>query len=82
MYEFADRLKNIPPYLFAEIEEKVSKKKAEGIDIIDFGIGDPDLPTPKLITDEIKKQLDDPQHQPEKGKPALLLQIGIRPDSE
>lgn len=62
MYEFADRLKNIPPYLFAEIEEKVSKKKAEGIDIIDFGIGDPDLPTPKLITDEIKKQLDDPQN--------------------
>lgn len=61
-YEFADRLKNIPPYLFAEIEEKVSKKKAEGIDIIDFGIGDPDLPTPKLITDEIKKQLDDPSN--------------------
>ena len=61
-YEFAERLKNIPPYLFAEIEEKVSKKKAEGVDILDFGIGDPDLPTPKLIIDEIKKQLDDPQN--------------------
>ncbi len=38
-YEFADRLKNIPPYLFAEIEEKVNEKRAMGLDIIDFGIG-------------------------------------------
>lgn len=60
--EFAERLKNIPPYLFAEIEEKVSKKKDEGVDIIDFGIGDPDLPTPKPIVNEIKRQLDDPEN--------------------
>ena len=43
-----------------EIEEKVRKKRAEGIDIIDFGIGDPDLPTPRPIVEEIKRQLDDP----------------------
>ncbi len=61
-YDFADRLKNIPPYLFVEIDEKVSKKRAEGLDIIDFGIGDPDIPTPKLVVDEIKKQLDDPSN--------------------
>ncbi|MBI0582992.1 MAG: aminotransferase class I/II-fold pyridoxal phosphate-dependent enzyme [Methanomassiliicoccus sp.] len=55
-------MKNIPPYLFAEIEEKVSKKKAQGVDIIDFGIGDPDLPTPRPIVEEIKRQLDDPEN--------------------
>lgn len=60
--EFAERLKNIPPYLFAEIEDKVSKKKEEGVDIIDFGIGDPDLPTPRPIVEEIKRQLDDPDN--------------------
>lgn len=61
-YDFANRLKNIPPYLFAEIEEKVSKKIAEGMDIIDFGIGDPDLPTPKPLVEEIKRQLDNPEN--------------------
>jgi LL-diaminopimelate aminotransferase len=60
--DYAQRLKSIPPYLFAEIEEKVSKKKAQGIDIIDFGIGDPDLPTPAPLVEEIKRQLDDPEN--------------------
>jgi LL-diaminopimelate aminotransferase len=60
--EYASRLKNIPPYLFAEIEEKVSRKKAQGVDIIDFGIGDPDLPTPEPLVQEIKRQLDDPEN--------------------
>ncbi len=46
---FADRIKNLPPYLFAEIDRKVAMKKAEGVDIIDFGIGDPDIPTPDHI---------------------------------
>ncbi|NLK25739.1 MAG: aminotransferase class I/II-fold pyridoxal phosphate-dependent enzyme [Euryarchaeota archaeon] len=59
-YEFADRLRNLPPYLFADIEEKVIKKIAQGVDMIDFGIGDPDLPTPRPIVEEIKRQLDDP----------------------
>jgi LL-diaminopimelate aminotransferase len=60
--EFADRLKKIPPYLFAEIEEKVARKRAQGLDIIDLGIGDPDLPTPRPLVDEIKRQLDDPEN--------------------
>lgn len=59
-YDFADRLKNLPPYLFAEIEEKVARKVEKGMDIIDFGIGDPDLPTPRPLIEEIKRQLDDP----------------------
>ncbi len=46
---FADRLQKLPPYLFAKLEELTANKRAEGADIIDFGIGDPDLPTPEPI---------------------------------
>lgn len=59
-FDYANRLKAIPPYLFAEIEEKVNKKKAEGVDIIDFGIGDPDLPTPSPVVEFIQKELENP----------------------
>ncbi|MFA5312571.1 MAG: aminotransferase class I/II-fold pyridoxal phosphate-dependent enzyme [Methanomassiliicoccales archaeon] len=59
-FDYATRLKKIPPYLFVEIDEKVKKKRQEGIDIIDFGIGDPDIPTPAPIVEEVKRQLDDP----------------------
>ena len=50
-YEFSERLKKLPPYLFVRLEEMTAKKRAQGIDIIDFGIGDPDLPTPPVIVD-------------------------------
>ena len=43
--KFADRIEKLPPYLFAQISKKVAAKKAEGIDVISFGIGDPDLLT-------------------------------------
>lgn len=48
------RLEKIPPYLFVKIEEKKEELTKKGIDIIDFGIGDPDLPTPKNIQDKLK----------------------------
>ena len=43
---FSKRLDQIPPYLFVKIEEKKEALQKRGVDIIDFGIGDPDLPTP------------------------------------
>lgn len=52
---FADRLQKLPPYLFAKLEELTAKKRAEGVDIIDFGIGDPDLPTPKTIIESMQE---------------------------
>ncbi|MDD1743770.1 MAG: aminotransferase class I/II-fold pyridoxal phosphate-dependent enzyme [Methanomassiliicoccales archaeon] len=61
-FDYANRVKRIPPYLFAEIEEKVRIRQAQGVDIIDFGIGDPDIPTPKLIVDEIARQVRDPRN--------------------
>ena len=55
MFEVSERLKNLPPYLFAEIDRKKKKLISEGHDIIDFGIGDPDLPTPENIVEAMKK---------------------------
>lgn len=46
---FAKRIDNLPPYLFARIDEMKAKKRAEGVDVIDLGVGDPDLPTPPHI---------------------------------
>ena len=55
-FEQADRLKQIPPYLFVRLEQLSAEKKAAGWDMIDFGIGDPDLPTPRLIVDRMREE--------------------------
>lgn len=45
----AQRIEKLPPYLFADISRRIAAKRAEGVDVISFGIGDPDLPTPDHI---------------------------------
>ncbi|MDU9376542.1 LL-diaminopimelate aminotransferase [Methanocorpusculaceae archaeon Sp1] len=50
---YAKRLDNLPPYLFAQIDAIKAQKRAEGVDLIDLGVGDPDLPTPKHIVDSL-----------------------------
>ncbi len=50
---YAKRLDNLPPYLFAQIDALKAQKRAEGVDLIDLGVGDPDLPTPKHIVDAL-----------------------------
>jgi LL-diaminopimelate aminotransferase len=47
----AERLRRLPPYLFAQIERKIAEKRAAGIDVISLGIGDPDTPTPQVVVD-------------------------------
>jgi LL-diaminopimelate aminotransferase len=54
------RLERIPPYLFAELERKVSAKRAAGIDVISLGIGDPDLPTYEPIVAAAQRAVADP----------------------
>ena len=58
--KFADRIEKLPPYLFAQISKKVAAKKAQGIDVVSFGIGDPDLPTPPHILDALEAASRDP----------------------
>jgi LL-diaminopimelate aminotransferase len=55
------RLDRIPPYLFAELERKISAKKAAGVDVISLGIGDPDRPTPPLIVEAMQEAVTEPQ---------------------
>ena len=52
---FAERVKQLPPYLFVGISRAIAEKKKQGIDVISFGIGDPDIPTPHTVIEELKK---------------------------
>lgn len=58
--QIAERLLKTPPYPFAELAELKRKAIAEGVDLIDLGIGDPDLPTPKHIVDAMAEAIRDP----------------------
>jgi len=57
-FEQAQRIKNLPPYLFARIEKITKEKRDAGVDLISLGIGDPDLPTPGYIIEELQKQAE------------------------
>lgn len=55
------RIRRLPPYVFAEVNKVKAKSRAEGKDIIDFGMGNPDSPTPKHIVDKLKETIEDPK---------------------
>ena len=62
--KFAERLDRVPPYLFVEISRKIAAKKAQGINVISFGIGDPDIPTPDRVVEKLRATaLDNPNHR-------------------
>ena len=62
--ERAERLKRLPPYLFREIDRQKEEVRAKGVDIIDLGVGDPDLPTPAHIIEASHRAASDPaNHQ-------------------
>ncbi len=58
--EIASRLDKLPPYLFLEISRKIQERRAQGADVVSFGIGDPDIPTPQHVVDELKRTADVP----------------------
>jgi LL-diaminopimelate aminotransferase len=60
--EVATRIKTLPPYLFAAIDKMKQEAIARGVDIINLGIGDPDLPTPAPIIESLAKAAQDPKH--------------------
>lgn len=59
-FAVARRLAELPPYLFVEIDRKKREATARGIDVINLGIGDPDLPTPAPIVRALAKAARDP----------------------
>ncbi len=56
----AKRVQQLPPYLFVGISRIIAAKRAQGIDVVDFGIGDPDIPTPEPVLDALKSASDTP----------------------
>ena len=60
MFNKAQRIQELPPYLFAEIDRKKRAAQAKGVDLIDLGIGDPDIPTPGRIIQRLMETVTKP----------------------
>ncbi len=62
MFAFSERLKKLPPYLFVELDRLKAEAKARGVDVIDLGVGDPDLPTPEHIVQAAVEAVKKPEN--------------------
>jgi alanine-synthesizing transaminase len=74
MSEVFHRIRRLPPYVFEHINPIKAKARAEGVDIIDLGMGNPDLPTPEHIVNKLKETVLDPRthrYSTSKGIPGL-----------
>jgi alanine-synthesizing transaminase len=68
------RIRRLPPYVFEEINRLKARLRAEGVDIIDFGMGNPDMPTPRHIVDKLIETARDPKsgrYSASRGIPGL-----------
>ena len=69
-----ERIKRLPPYVFSEVNSLKAKLRSEGKDIIDFGMGNPDMPTPEHIRKKLQETIDKPgtgRYSSSKGIPGL-----------
>ena len=74
MNEEFHRIKRLPPYVFAEVNRLKAQARARGADIIDLGMGNPDLPTPQHIVDKLVETIAKPRthrYSASKGIPGL-----------
>lgn len=79
MFKLSKKVQALPPYLFLEIDKAKRRARAEGRDIIDLGVGDPDQPTPKFIIDSLSQSALDPanhRYALDQGMPVLRNAIG------
>lgn len=60
MIMYADRINSLPPYLFAAIDKAKAEVQRRGVDVINLGIGDPDMPTPPHIVEAMRKSVGNP----------------------
>ena len=56
----SERVRALPPYLFAELDKKIAAKREAGVDVISLGIGDPDMPTPRHVVEALQEAAEDP----------------------
>ena len=69
-----DRIKRLPPYVFAEVNRLKAELRAKGKDIIDFGMGNPDMATPKHIREKLIETVERPgtgRYSTSRGIPGL-----------
>jgi alanine-synthesizing transaminase len=74
LHEDFHRIKRLPPYVFAEVNRLKAAARARGADIIDLGMGNPDLPTPQHIVDKLVETISKPRthrYSASKGIPGL-----------
>ncbi len=71
--QLADRVKSLPPYLFASIDRMKQEAVSRGVDHIDLSIGDPDIPTPGHIIDAMKNAVDNPEYHRYPSYEGMLL---------
>ena len=74
----SDRLKRLPPYLFVEIDRRKVEYVRSGREVLDLGIGDPDLGAPPELVDTLRSSLDDIEYHrypPDRGLPRLIEAI-------
>ncbi|WP_165886248.1 LL-diaminopimelate aminotransferase [Varunaivibrio sulfuroxidans] len=89
------RIKRLPPYVFAEVNAMKARARADGADIIDFGMGNPDSPTPRHIVDKMIETVNNPRthrYSNSRGIPGLRkafsayyerrFNVAIDPESE
>ncbi len=62
MFSFSERLRKLPPYLFVELDRLKAEVVARGVDVIDLGVGDPDLPTPPHIVKAAQEAVQKPEN--------------------
>jgi len=95
MFKLSKKLESLPTYLFLEIDKAKRKARAEGRNIIDLGIGDPDQPTPRHIIEALYQAAQDPanhRYALDQGMPALRraiagwykrrFNVNLNPDTE
>lgn len=73
MEEF-HKVRRLPPYVFEQVNRLKASARAKGADIIDLGMGNPDLPTPKAIVDKLVDVVRDPRthrYSSSRGIPGL-----------
>ena len=89
------RIRRLPPYVFAEVNTMRAKARAAGLDVIDLGMGNPDMPTPKHIVEKLVETVRDPRthrYSMSRGIPGLRrahaayyqrrFNVDIDPDTE
>jgi len=78
--QLAKRVRNLPAYLFASLEAKASELRARGVDLIDLGIADPDLPAVPIVKESLIRHLNDPdahQYPTSKGDPGVRKAVAM-----